>query len=365
LNTTEFYVKDVKKIAILRANALGDFIVTLPAISAIRTSYPHAEIVLLGKPWHLEFLKGGRTPVDRVIVIPVCKGIREERDIEENAGELEIFFNSMRKEQFDIAIHFHGKGIAANPFIKNLGARVTAGLTSPEAAPIDRSVDFYYYQPEVMRYLEVVRLIGAAPVMPEPEIKLLQEDKNEALNFLKNFPASPFIVIHPCGMDKRRMWIGEKFARLADIIQQKKYQIIFTGSEQDSETVSSIIARMKYPAVNACGKFSLGGLAAIFSLSDLVISIDTGPLHLARAAGAKTIGIYWAPNLINWGPLSRALHRPVISWNLQCPLCGIIPNDPYPFEPVTSECTHDISFLENISVEEVAQKVAELLATVR
>lgn len=356
-------VDNVKKIAILRANALGDFIVTLPAIDAIRQAYPKAEIILLGKPWHKEFAEDGRTAVDRVIVIPVCNGLREEKNIQQDEGELEQFFNEMQDEQFDIAIHFHGKGIAANPFIKKLGARLTVGLTCNEAEPIDRSIEFYYYQNEMIRYLEVASLIGALPVHLEPHIKVLQKDKEEADKFLAQHERKPFIVLHPCGTDTRRMWTVERFAETADQLIERSYQVIFSGNTDDALTVNSIIEQMKHNALNACGKFSLGGLAGLLSKSDLVISSDTGPLHLARATGAKTIGLYWSPNLINWGPLTRNRHRPVISWKMECPVCGTTPNDPWPFEPITPTCEHKVSFIENITAMEVIRQADELLST--
>ena len=66
-------IKNVKKIAVLRCGALGDFIVTLPALKAMHNAYPEAEIILLGKPWHKKFLIKNRTPVDRVVVVPIKK----------------------------------------------------------------------------------------------------------------------------------------------------------------------------------------------------------------------------------------------------------------------------------------------------
>jgi ADP-heptose:LPS heptosyltransferase len=356
------YIKNVKKIAILRANALGDFIVTLPAIQAIRAAYPSAEIILLGKPWHHEFLKGKRTPVDRVIIIPVTKGLREEPVMDENPDDLKRFFEEIKKEKIDIAIHFHGKGIMANPFLKNTGAKITVGLTCPEAEQPDRSVDFYYYQNEVMRYLEVASLIGAKPVTLEPQIKILAKDQEEAREFLGEKKIS-FITLHPFGTDVRRMWSYENFIEVANALAEKKIKIIFTGSSDDNKNADEIIHAMKYPAVNACGKLSLGGTAALFSMSRLMIGIDTGPLHLARAVGARTVGIYWAPNLINWGPLSRHNHRPVISWELQCPQCGIIPNDPYPFEPAYGNCSHSFSFIRNITPQNVLNNAEALLCS--
>ncbi len=111
-------LNNVEKIAVLRANALGDFIVTLPAFKAIRNTYPDAEIVLLGKPWHKAFLVEGRSPINRVIVVPVKKGIRNEVDQVEKAAETEQFFEEMQQERFDLAISFQGNGNSANPFIK-------------------------------------------------------------------------------------------------------------------------------------------------------------------------------------------------------------------------------------------------------
>jgi ADP-heptose:LPS heptosyltransferase len=354
-------VPNVKKIAILRANALGDFIVTLPAIHAIRAAYPQAELVLLGKPWHKDFLEGKRTPIDRVVIIPVSSGLREEPGETPDEHQLDIFFSESEKEQYDIAIHFQGKGIAANLFLKKLKAKLTAGLTCPQAIALDRSVSFYYYQNEVIRYLEVASLIGGTVAKLEPEISILQKDKDEALAYLSNYGPGPFIVLHPCGTDLRRMWQNEKFSSLGDFLAMKGYKIIFTGSDIDSEVVSSIIRSMRYPALNACGLFSLGGLAGLFSESKLVIAIDTGPLHLARASGSKTVGIYWAPNFINWAPLTRSDHRPVISWKLECPNCGIIPNDPYPYEPSHKGCAHLYSSISDITVENVVDELIDLL----
>src|SRR5436309_7008981 len=85
-------VRGVRKIAVLRANALGDFIFALPALEALRAAYPQAEIVLLAKGWHATFLKGRPGPVDRVVVVPPCEGVSEEPGAPgsvENSAELE------------------------------------------------------------------------------------------------------------------------------------------------------------------------------------------------------------------------------------------------------------------------------------
>ncbi len=353
--------KNVHKIAVLRANALGDFIVTLPALKAIRSAYPEAEIVLLGKLWHKQFLIAGRSPVDRVIVVPVKKGIRKEANENEDENEVNDFLVQMRKEQFEIVLNFQGNGVSANSFIKQFEAKITAGLTCDKAEKLDYSLDYYYYQSEVVRYLEIAKLIGATITGLEPEINVLPQDEQEIDEFMSVLH-KPYLVLHPLAVDIRRMWPLENYTKLAEELKKKNFEVFFTGAEEDKQSVAAIIDTMNCKAINACGNFSLGGLAALLSHATLMIAADTGPLHLGRAVNVPTIGFYWAPNLINWGPLTRTIHRPLISWNMPCPICGIVPNDPYPFEPHTDSCDHRISFVRDISLAKVLEATESLLS---
>src|SRR4051794_24622573 len=187
-------VIDAKKIAVLRAGALGDFIVTLPALRAIRSAYPHAEIILLGNPWHKKFLFKDRTPVDRVIVLPVKKGARDELHEVEDAVSTEAFFKQVKQEQFVIAINFQGNGVSANPFIKRLNAKLTVRLTSEYAEKLDRNLNFYYYQSEVIRCLEVAKLIDAYTSELEPQINILKQDPHEIEGFIRSLNNNPLII---------------------------------------------------------------------------------------------------------------------------------------------------------------------------
>src|SRR5690606_9642641 len=120
-------VPEIRKIAVLRANGLGDFIFSLPAFEALRAAYPRAEIVLLGKPWHHRFLEGRPGPIDRVVAIP-AGGLGEEGDPPANPAEVSAFFAAMAAERFDLALQLHGGGRHSNPFVQRLGARLTVGL---------------------------------------------------------------------------------------------------------------------------------------------------------------------------------------------------------------------------------------------
>lgn len=356
-------IKDVKKIAILRANALGDLLVVLPAVNALRQTYRDAEIVLLGTPWHAAFLANKRTDIDRVIVVPIYQHIREENQQAEDQQEIESFFQRMQDEQFDIAIHFQGRGVAANPFIKRMKARVTVGHTCEEAVSLDYSIPYVHYQHEILRYLELVKRIGAIGNTLEPAVDLFPAELEEGDRILQRLSINePYVVLHPGAKDLRRRWLPDKFAQLADELAKRGHRVLLTGDDEDESDLQQLISKMKRPASYACHQLSLATLAALLAKSELVVSNDTGPLHLARAVGAKTLGLYWAPNFIKWGPLNMRKHRHVTSWDMQCPRCGVVPNSPYPFEPKHPDCEHLFSFIRDIEVHEVLIEAERLLS---
>lgn len=355
-------LKDVKKIAVLRANAIGDLVVILPAVQSLKQTYPSAETILLSNGWQADFLIKGRTVIDRVIRLPKMKGINSMEN--DDPALIETFFSQMQDEAFDIAMAMQGRGLAANPFLKRLDARLTIGFVSEGTEKPDRYLEYFYYQNEILKYHELAKLAGATEFPLQPEIKVLPADRAEVEGLMQQLGEQDFIVLHPFANDLRRMWPLENFVPLADALSDQGFKVVFTGSKSDKSEVQHIISRMKNDAINSCGLYTLGGLSALLAQALLVIGADTGPIHLARALKTPTIGFYWAPNLINWGPLFCDIHRPLVSWQMQCSLCGQIPNDPYPYEPKNG-CDHNISFVTDISVQKVLNTIESLLMDVK
>lgn len=347
-------IADVRKIAVLRANALGDFIFVLPALDALRSAYPCAEIVLLAKQWHANFLACRPGPVDRVVVIPPYAGVTEEEDYKDNQRELHCFFAAMREERFDIAVQAHGGGRHSNAFLTQLGARVTVGLKTPDALPLDRWIPYIYFQHEILRYLEVVSLVGASPTVLEPRIALLKRDICESLRVVPEEKGRLLVALHPGAGDAGRRWPPEKFAAVGDELAKRGAHIVVTGTAGEQCLADAVVAAMRCQAQNVCGQLSLGGLAALLSRCRVLVSNDSGPLHLAGAVGTATVGIFWCFNLINAGPLTRLCHRPFVSWQLHCPVCGA--------DRSQTTCSHHTSFVADIPVEEVMGAALELFS---
>ncbi|MER7443671.1 glycosyltransferase family 9 protein [Micromonospora avicenniae] len=353
-------VAEVERIAVLRANALGDFIFVLPALETLRAAYPGAEIVLLGAPWHARLWRDRPGPVDRVLVVPPANGIREPEPDEQPAATDE-FLAAARAERFDLALQMHGGGANSNPLITAFDARVTAGLRTENAPPLDRWIRYVYYQHEVIRYLEVAALVGAPATTIVPTLAVTEADRNEAAGVLG--PArQPRVALHPGATDTRRRWPAERFAEVARDLVGAGYEVLVTGTPAEREVVDGVVAAAEAPVRPQVGTLSLGGLAGCYADCALVISNDTGPLHLAAAVGTPTVGIFWVGNLINTATPLRGRHRPIISWTVRCPVCGVdCTTDIYPHRPGVDGCPHRDSFVTDVPVAEVLEAAHELL----
>jgi ADP-heptose:LPS heptosyltransferase len=346
-------VPAVRRIAVLRANGIGDWTFCLPALDALRAAYPTAEIVLLGARWHAAFLRDRPGPVDRVVVVPPTPGVNEVDGPPVDEDEREAFCAAMREERFDVALQLHGGGGNSNPFLLRLGARVTAGSRSEVAPPLDRWLRYVYFQGEVARYVEIVGLVGAEPVGIEPRVAVTDADLRESLAVVPD--GASIAVVHPGASDVRRRWPPERFAVVADALAADGVRVAVVGVGAERDDVRGVVAAMRGDALELVDALSLGGLAALMRRAAVVVGNDSGPLHLAHAVGAATVGVYWVGNLVNGAEPFRARHRPYAAFRTACPVCGA--------DCVTAGCEHRVSFVAEVEPAAVLEGARDLLAT--
>jgi ADP-heptose:LPS heptosyltransferase len=342
----------VRRIAVLRAGALGDFVFALPAFDALRAAYPEAQVVLLGKRWMADLLHERPGPIDRVVPVPIARGVGAPAEAIEDEQALGAFFAAMRDARFDLALQLHGGGHYSNPFVAKLGARLTAGMRAADAPPLDRTMPYVYRQNERLRLLEAVALVGATPVTLTPRLAVTPRDLGEADAVVSPSP-SPLVVLQPGSTDPRRRWPAVRFAALADRLVAAGAIVAINGSADEASLVRAIRDGMRHDAIDLAGRLSLGGLAGLLSRADVVVSNDTGPLYLAEAVGAATVGIFWLMNLALDGSLFRTRHRYALATRVACPQCGR--------PQIDERCEHDPSFVADVTVDEVLAPALELL----
>jgi len=339
---------DVRKIVVLRPSAVGDFVFALPALQALRQTWPEAELVLVGQAWQRTFLRVRAGPVDRVVTVPPVPGVGASPETAADTVEVERFIEDMRAERFDLALQMVGGGRYSNPFLLRFGARLTVGGRAPDAPRLDRWVPYRTPSQRRLALLEVASLAGAAiRLLPvgQPELALTEADRAEAARVVPPLPGERLVLLQPGATDPRRRWPARSFAALGDRLAHDGMCIAINGSPDEAPLVRDVAARMHAPAIVLAGRLSLGGLCGLLARAALLVSNDTGPLHLGLALGVSSVGIFWLTNLMEGMPLRPSSLHAALAARTRCPVCDQ--------DNLHTRCPHDVSFVDDVTLEEV------------
>jgi lipopolysaccharide heptosyltransferase II len=132
-------------------------------------------------------------------------------------------------------------------------------------------------------------------------------------------PTRPWVVVHPGATAASRRYPWESFARACEsLTTQRGWQVVFSGDAQEVDLVRQIQGRMSSPSHSLAGKLRLGELAALIASAPLLISNNTGPVHIAAAVGTPVVDLYALtnPQHTPWMAPSR-----VLSQDVPCKFC--------------------------------------------
>ena len=117
---------------------------------------------------------------------------------------------------------------------------------------------------------------------------------------------SPTLMISPCSSHARRNWYPDRYAAVADHAAAKGWRVVLCGGRSDLErsTTDAIVAAMQHPVLDLVGKDTLKQLPALLERANLVMTPDSGPMHIANAMGTKVLGLHAASNPLRSGPYS-------------------------------------------------------------
>jgi len=341
------------KIVVRGTNWIGDSVMSIPALRALRRALPDAEITLHTRSW-AEGIFRDADFLDRIISYD-----KPESSFNEVVSQGRI----LRGERFDVAVIF------PNSFASALTTRFARiprrfgyskearGLVLTDPVDLPKTEIARH---EVFHYLSLVdeverRLCGTsttAAVEPSIRLDVSEERKLEARDFLakRGFDISrPVVALGPGSTNSMaKRWPAERFAELVDLLAVDAHaNILLLGGADDRDAGESIRALARHKPLDLIGKTSLGDAAAILSVCDLTISNDMGLAHLAPAVDTRTIVIFGPTNSETTRPFSDLAE--VVRVGVECSPCML------------RECPIDHRCMTRISAEMIFGSVVRNL----
>ena len=304
----------MRRILIVNVNWIGDTLFSTPFIRAVREAYPDSHIACLLHPRCKEILELNPR-LDEIIIYD------EEGVHKSLLGKLKLVI-SLSKKKFDTAFLLHRSFTKALiVFLAGIKARIgyptkrRAMLLTKMAEPPAGEAHKVEY------FLDIARASGMTPKSRSYEFFINDTHKKFITNLLREAGISDkdtIVVLCPGGNWDPKRWPKENFARLADMLSEKSgAKIVISGAKKDMGLAEEIKGMMKARPVITAGRTTLKDLAALFSCASLVIANDTGPMHLAVAMKAKTIGLFGPTSPAITGPYGEGCYK-VISKNDTC-----------------------------------------------
>lgn len=285
------------KILIVKLGAIGDIVHTLPALKAIRAAIPGAEISWVAEKRSAEILRGNIL-IDRLIEVDT-RTLRAGMTVPEMLGEIRRQASDLRKFGFDIAIDF--QGLLKSAMIARIsGAKMRYGF-SKDSLREPASRIFYNGTAAVPPESHVIRknLNLAAQVLNistpdsafEFPIFTSDEHKREAAR-IAEIAGGDFVILNPAGGWTTKLWPPERFGELADMIWKKHgLAAIITSGPNEAGLAETALGKSNSPKTISAEP-TLKGFVELAKLSKGYIGGDTGPTHLAIAAGTPVAGLF-------------------------------------------------------------------------
>jgi ADP-heptose:LPS heptosyltransferase len=296
------FVSDVRRIAILRALKLGDLLCTVPAFRALRAAHPFAEIRLIGLPWASELVRRYDGYLDGLFELPGFPGMPERPF---DARAFTRFLDEVQSWAPDLVLQMHGSGDLSNPLAMLLGGRTTGGYYLPGQFCPDpeRFIPYPDDLPEVGRHLRLLAHLGIESRGMHKELPVYDADRRVLRDVLASTAIEcPYVVVHPGASVPERRWPPERFAAVADELAARGLRIVLTGSAGEEDTTSSVRRAMRALGVDLTGRTDLGTLAALLADAKLLVSNDTGVMHVAEAVGTPLVAVSFDPESWRWEP---------------------------------------------------------------
>ena len=285
------------EVLILRLDRIGDVLMSLPAIRALRDALPDAKIRLAVGEWSREIARDA--PVDEVLVWSAPWVGRPDEGASSVLSLLRVA-RSRRARRPDLAIDLQGDSRAAW-LMAATGARARVGYANTGSAALltaiadlDEGVSF------VEQNHRAIEAALGRPIPRKPFRWLDEERRAQGSALLAASLAEaglrrsgPVIGIHPGAGRGIKEWPVERFAELGRrLVTEKSATLVITGSASEGGKAAAIRAGLQGAAIDLSGRLGLGAFAEVMSALDAFVSCDTSAMHFACALGLPSVAIF-------------------------------------------------------------------------
>ena len=272
------------KILVIRGGAIGDFILTLPAIAAIRETFPDVQLDLLGYPQLAEIAKASKV-------------IDAYRSIE--ARSLAGFFARNGKLDPELSAYFEGVNLIVSYlydpddfFKQNVGrttkAQFLQGPHRPDEAGSIHATDVF------LRPLERLAIYNADPT---PRLKIIPQ---------RPWGEETYVAVHPGSGSEKKNWPIERWTKFLELVAERApYKVLVVGGEADYERMKILQARIKSDKLRFLENVPLLQTASALSGARAFVGHDSGISHLAAALSVPVLALWGPSNQEIWKPRSE------------------------------------------------------------
>ena len=302
LNEREPY----RNILIIKPGAVGDLLQMTPVIRALKNYSPGARITfLVGSRATAELFRNDHR-VNQTVVF-------DRTDMHRSFSAQGELWRTLRSRRYDLVLNFQRS---------NLKAWLLASAAFPCRVLVyhkakDRTIH------AVVNYLETLAPLGIPPT--DTGLELILDDASRAyaqeLFSSRGLEVSPVVALNPGATHAVNRWPAARFAELADMIAAKlAVKAVIVGGPDDIPLAEEIRTLSRTKPHLLAGRTSLIQLGAVLEKCSVLVSGDTGPLHLATAVGTKAIALFGAADPARTGPVGNG-HRVIQAAGVACVPC--------------------------------------------
>ena len=334
----------VRSILLINTTAIGDTLLTTPALRAIRLAFPKARIVALVSSAAREVLR--YTPhIDQFIDHP-------DRVHATSVVALARIATTLARASVDLAVILDGNDPYAPFFAAWSGARYRAGDARSQLADL-LTHRFRFDSPDV-HYITLwqqhLATMGIAWQGAGMEIFLSDAEEAAAAEWARQW-IGPTIGLHPFASKIRdKLWPAASVVALGFALSERGFLPLLFGGQKEAPGADEIVSQSHGRIASVAGVLTLRESMALMRRCAAFVTLDTGPMHIAQALNVPTVALFGPSSPRQTGPHPHVADAVVLQKPFECSPCGRVP------------CPYDVACMKAIEVPEVMAAIEALVA---